>query len=152
MKSFKYAVGFAVYLLIVWGFYRFLFQLPETIEELIIKPVVWLLPVFYLLKKEEEGISSLGVTLKNLFPAVYYSLGLGAFFVMEALVINFVKYDGKFDLRANIGTLPLLTSLGLSFATAISEELAFRGYVFQRCYKSFLGLNSRSNYYICVEA
>ena len=82
MKSFKYAVGFAVYLLIVWGFYRFLFQLPETIEELIIKPVVWLLPVFYLLKKEEEGISSLGVTLKNLFPAVYYSLGLGAFFVM----------------------------------------------------------------------
>ncbi|KKP47254.1 MAG: hypothetical protein UR39_C0005G0067 [Candidatus Woesebacteria bacterium GW2011_GWA1_33_30] len=144
MKSFKYAVGFAVYLLIVWGFYRFLFQLPETIEELIIKPVVWLLPVFYLLKKEEEGISSLGVTLKNLFPAVYYSLGLGAFFVMEALVINFVKYDGKFDLRANIGTLPLLTSLGLSFATAISEELAFRGYVFTRIWK-FLGSELYSN-------
>src|SRR3989339_1550028 len=144
MKSFKYAVGFAVYLLIVWGFYRFLFQLPETIEELIIKPVVWLLPVFYLLKKEEEGISSLGVTLKNLFPAVYYSLGLGAFFVMEALVINFVKYDGKFDLRAYIGTLPLLTSLGLSFATAISEELAFRGYVFTRIWK-FLGSELYSN-------
>ncbi|HCR35898.1 hypothetical protein A2130_02485 [Candidatus Woesebacteria bacterium GWC2_33_12] len=144
MKSFKYAVGFAVYLLIVWGFYRFLFQLPETIEELIIKPLVWLLPVFYLLRKEREGIASLGITFKNLFPAVYYSLGLGAFFVIEALVINFVKYDGKFDLRANIGTLPLLTSLGLSFATAISEELAFRGYVFTRIWK-FLGKELYAN-------
>lgn len=134
MKSFKYAVGLSVYLLIIWGFYRFLFQLPETIEELFIKPVVWLLPVIYLIKKERESIASLGITLKNLFPAVYYALGLGAFFVMEALVINFVKYGGKFNLGANIGELPFLTSLGLSFATAISEELTFRGYVFTRVF------------------
>ena len=138
MKSFKYAVYLSVYLLIVWGFYRFLFQLPETIEELFIKPVVWLVPVFYLLKKEKENISSLGITLKNLFPAVYYALGLGAFFVIEALIINFVKYGGKFNLGANLGELPFLTSLGLSFATAISEELTFRGYVFTRIWR-FLG-------------
>ena len=138
MKSFKYAVYLSVYLLIVWGFYRFLFELPETIEELFIKPVVWLVPVFYLLWKEKEGISSLGITFKNLFPAVYYALGLGAFFVMEALIINFVKYGGKFNLGANLGELPFLTSLGLSFATAISEELTFRGYVFTRIWR-FLG-------------
>lgn len=134
MKSFKYAVGLSVYLLIVWGFYRFLFQLPETIEELFIKPLVWLLPVFYLLKKEKVSIVSLGITFRNLFPAVYYALGLGAFFVMEALIINFIKYGGKFNLGANIGELPFLTSLGLSFATAISEELAFRGYIFTRVF------------------
>ena len=138
MKSFKYAVYLSVYLLIVWGFYRFLFQLPEAIEELFIKPVVWLVPVFYLLWKEKEKVSSLGITFKNLFPAVYYALGLGAFFVMEALIINFVKYGGKFNLGANLGDLPLLTSFGLSFATAISEELTFRGYVFTRIWK-FLG-------------
>jgi membrane protease YdiL (CAAX protease family) len=135
MKQFKYAVGLAVYLLIIWGFYRFLFKLPEPIEELFIKPVVWLVPVFYLLKKEKESLFSLGITLKNLFPAVYYSLGLGAFFVMEAVVINFVKYGGKFNLGANIGELPFLTSLGLSFATAFSEELTFRGYIFTRVWK-----------------
>ena len=135
MKQFKYAVGLAVYLLIIWGFYRFLFKLPEPIEELFIKPVVWLVPVFYLLKKEKESLFSLGITLKNLFPAVYYSLGLGAFFVMEAVVINFVKYGGKFNLGANIGELPFLTSLGLSFATVFSEELTFRGYIFTRVWK-----------------
>ena len=144
MKSLKYAVYLSVYLLIVWGFYRFLFQLPEIIEELFIKPIVWLVPVFYLLWKEKEKVSSLGITVKNLFPAVYYALGLGAFFVMEALIINFVKYGGKFNLGANLGELPFLTSLGLSFATAISEELTFRGYIFTRIWK-VLGSELYSN-------
>lgn len=135
MKNFKNAVGFSVYLLIVWGFYRFIFQLPEAVEELFIKPIVWLTPLFFLLKKEGEGLSSLGFNLKNLFPSVYYALGLGAFFVMEAMVINFIKYGGKLNLAANIGSLPFLVSFGLSFATAFSEEVAFRGYVYTRVQK-----------------
>lgn len=133
--NFKNAVILSVYLLIVWGFYRFLFQLPESIEELFIKPIVWLVPVFYLLKQERQGLETLGITTKSLFPAVYYALGLGTFFVIEALIINFVKYGGQFNLGANIGNLPLLPALGLSFATAISEELAFRGYIFTRVWK-----------------
>ena len=135
MVNFKRAVYLAVYLLIVWGFYRFLFQLPEEIEELFIKPVVWILPVLYLVKVERQTLESIGITSKGLFPAVYYALGLGAFFVMEALIINFVKYGGQFNLGANIGNLPLLPALGLSFATALSEELAFRGYIFTRVWK-----------------
>jgi hypothetical protein len=135
MNSFKSAIGFSVYLLIVWGFYRFLFQLPEVVEETFVKPVVWLLPVFYLLAKEREGLDSIGITFKNLFPAIYYALGLGIFFVIEALIVNYVKYSGEFNLGANIGSLPLLPALGLSFVTAISEELAFRGYVFTRVWK-----------------
>lgn len=131
-KSFKYAISFAVYLLIVWGLYRFLFQLPETIEELFIKPVVWLVPLIYFLKKEGANLSSVGVTTKNLFPATYFALGLGVFFLMEAVIVNFVKYGGSFNFGANIGSLPLLSSFGLSFATAISEELSFRGYIFTR--------------------
>jgi len=127
----KNATILAAYLLIVWGFYRFLFKLPEEIEELIVKPVVWLLPVFYFLRKERASLASVGITLKNLFPAVYFALGLGAFFVIEGIIINFVKHGGL-DFNANIGEKMLLTSLGLSFATAISEEISFRGYLFNR--------------------
>lgn len=128
---FKHATILAVYLLIVWGFYRFLFQLPETVEELFIKPIVWLAPVFVLLNKEKLGLSSLGFTSENLFPAVYYALGLGAIFAIEALIINIVKYGG-INFGANLGNLPFTTSLGLSFATAFSEEVTFRGYLFNR--------------------
>jgi membrane protease YdiL (CAAX protease family) len=77
------------------------------------------------------GLSSLGFTFKNLFPAIYFSLGLGAVFVLEALLANYLKY-GSLNFAANIGSLPLAGSLGLSFATAFSEETAFRGYIFNR--------------------
>ena len=130
-QSLKNATSLAAYLLIVWGFYRFLFRLPEEIEELFIKPLVWLIPVFYLIKKEGQGLSSLGITTKRLFPAVYFALGLGAVFAIEAIIINFVKYQ-SFDFSANIGEKALLYSLAISFATAFSEEISFRGYLFNR--------------------
>lgn len=142
--NFKRAIVLSVYLLIVWGFYRFLFQLPEPFEELVIKPIIWLIPVYYLLRKERQDVSSLGITTKGIFPSIYYALGLGAFFVLEALIINYIKYKGQFSLGANIGELPFLTSLGLSFATAFSEEITFRGYVFTRIWK-FLGNEVYSN-------
>lgn len=135
VNYFKNALSFWAYLLIVWGFYRFLFELPETIEELIIKPVVWLIPLIFLLKKEKASFTSIGVTAKNLFPAVYFALGLGVFFLMEAVIVNFVKYGGSFNFGANIGNLPILASFGLSFATAFTEELSFRGYVFTRIWE-----------------
>ena len=131
----KHATILAAYLLIVWGFYRFLFKLPEEIEELFIKPVVWLVPVFYFVRKEKLGLESVGITGKNLFPAIYFALGLGAIFAIEAIIINFVKYGG-FDFSANIGQKVLLVSLGLSFATAVSEEISFRGYLFNRVWKA----------------
>ncbi|WKZ25434.1 MAG: CPBP family intramembrane metalloprotease [bacterium] len=130
--NFKRAVYLAAYLLIVWGFYRFLFQLPEEIEETIIKPLVWLIPVIYLVKLERRGLESVGITFKNLFPAIYYSLGLGLIFVLEAMFVNYIKYDGQLNLNANIGQLPFITALGLSFVTAFSEEITFRGYIFTR--------------------
>jgi membrane protease YdiL (CAAX protease family) len=123
---------YSTYIIVIWGFYRFLFQFPEQIEELVIKPILWLAPILYLvIQKERLKLSSLGFTFKNLFPAVYFSIGLGAIFVIEGLITNYLKYGGV-NFAANIGNLPLMTSLGLSFATSFSEETAFRGYVFNR--------------------
>ncbi len=131
IKVVKNVTVYSTYLILVWGFYRFLFQLPEEVEELIVKPLLWLVPMYFFVRKEGYGISSLGFTLKNLFPAVYFSIGLGAIFVIEGLVVNFLKY-GSINFAVNIGSLPFMTSLGLSFATAFSEETAFRGYIFNR--------------------
>lgn len=135
LERLKNAISLAAFLLVAWGFYRFLFQFPEEIEELIIKPIVWLGATYYFVKKERAKASSLGITSKNLFPAIYLSLALGAVFVIEGLVINFVKY-GSFNFAANIGQKALFAALGLSFATAISEEITFRGYIFNRVWKT----------------
>ncbi len=127
----KNVAVYSTYLLIFWAFYRFLFKLPDNVEELVIKPILWLVPIYFLIHKEGFGASSLGLTFKNLFPSIYLSIGLGAIFVLEGLVTNFLKY-GHFSFGANIGSAPLMVTLGLSFATAFSEETAFRGYVFSR--------------------
>ena len=127
----KHSTIFAAYLLVVWGFYRFLFKLPEEIEELVVKPIIWLLPVFYLVKKEKLSLSSVGITSKNLFPAIYLALALGVVFAIEGVFVNFFKYGG-INFGANIGKLAIFPSIGLSFATAISEEISFRGYLFNR--------------------
>lgn len=139
----KHATILSVYLLIVWGFYRFLFKFPEEIEELVIKPILWLGPVVYFLKKEKKGLASIGLTTKNLFPAMYYALALGVIFAIEGVIVNVIKHDA-ISFNANIGNKALIAALGLSFATAISEELTFRGFLFNRVWHA-LGDQWRAN-------
>lgn len=122
---------FASYLLIVWGLYRLFIKLPDEVEELVIKPILWLGPLAFILQKERQGLASVGIGLKNLFPSLYFVLGLGAIFVIEAVIINFVKHGGV-SFGANIGNQAFLAAIGLSFATAVSEEISFRGYIFNR--------------------
>lgn len=131
----KHSTILAVYLLIFWGFYRYLFRLPEEIEEFIVKPILWLVPVFYFVKKERSSLLSLGITTKNLFKSIYLALFLGLVFAFEALLINYLKY-GNFNFAANIGSKPLLFSLATSFMTAFSEETTFRGYLFSRVWSA----------------
>lgn len=135
LSAFKNATVLFVVLFVVWGLYRFIFQLPDEIEELVIKPIIWIGGTYYFIRREKAKLESIGITYKNLFPAIYFALGLGLVFAAEGLLVNFVKYNG-FNFKANLGNTNLLTSLGLSFATAISEEIAFRGYIFTRLWLS----------------
>jgi len=127
----KHTITLSAYILVVWGFYRFLFKLPEEIEEVIIKPIIWLLPVFYLVRLEKTKLTSIGITTKNLFPSIYLAIALGVFFAFEGFIINLIKYKG-IDFSANIGKTPLYLALIISFVTAASEELTYRGYIFGR--------------------
>lgn len=123
-------------LLVVWGFYRLLFKLPDEIEEAIIKPVLWLGLVYFFLKKEKgpskTRLASVGITTRNLFPAIYLSFGLGVLFAAEGALLNFVKYKGFNFLGLSLSTGLLMRAFGLSLLTAISEEITFRGYIFSR--------------------
>jgi len=122
---------YSIYLVIAWTLYRRFFNLSNTVDEFLVKPIIWLLPLFYLVKKEGLNFESLGITLKRILPSITLSLAIGSLFVIEALAINYFKYKG-FNIGANLGTDPLLLSLIISFATAFSEEIAFRGYIFTR--------------------
>jgi membrane protease YdiL (CAAX protease family) len=140
----KHATLLLAYLLVVWGFYRFLFKLPEEIEELVTKPILWLVPVIYLVRKEKGNLASIGITFENLFPAIYFALGLGVVFAIEGALINFIRYGGA-NFSANIGENLFITALGLSLVTAITEEITFRGYLFARIWR-VMGSEWRANF------
>lgn len=130
----KHSIILATYLIIVWGFYRFLFKLPDEVEELMIKPLVWLTPVYWFSKKEKLSLASLGVTTNNLFPSIYKSLWLGVIFVLAGILANSIKYGG-INFSANVGEDIIFVSFLLSLVTAISEEITFRGYLFNRLWQ-----------------
>src|SRR4030042_1643224 len=138
LDALKHATILSAYLIAIWGLYRFLFKLPDEIEEVLIKPILWLIPTFYFVRKEGLGLSSLGITLRKTFPTIYLSIGLGILFLIEALFINYFKY-GHLSFGANIGQKTFFVALALSFATAISEEVTFRGYIFTRVWNALGG-------------
>jgi len=136
MKSkieFKRVTLLYVFILLVWGFYRFLFRLPDEIEELILKPILWLGPVLFLLWREKQDLDSIGWSTKNLFKSLYLGIGLGIFFAFEGLLTHWLKYHGLSFVNLQYQSFSaLLVALGVSLVTAISEETAFRGYIFNR--------------------
>lgn len=130
----KHVFSLFCFIFVVWAIYRYFPEiLPVWMEELILKPIVWLIPTFWVVRKiERQPLSSLGFTKKNLFSSLYWGIGLGMVFALEGLMTNILKYEGLRISPAQYSPLPFLGAIFLSFATALSEETVFRGYIFNR--------------------
>lgn len=136
----KNVISLYAFLLVVWGFYRALFRLPEEAGELVLKPIIWLGPVAWMLFREgvaspAEALVSVGWTTKNLFKSIYIGLGLGVLFGVVALLANVAKYGSTSFSTFGLTGASLAGALGLSVATAISEETVFRGFIFRRIWQ-----------------
>lgn len=135
MKHQVFIVWFIIF--IVWTFYRAAFFLPESIDEFIIKPLVFVFPVLYIvLIREKKKWADLGLAPKLLsfFHDLYIGVVIGVLFAIEGLVVNFLKY-GQFSF------LPILASrvgggIGMFFlinlATSVWEEILGRGFLYKR--------------------
>jgi len=135
--SLKHVFGLFSFIFVIWAVYRYFPGiLPTWVEELILKPIVWLVPTFFIVREVEcQPLSSLGWTKKNLFPSLYWGIGLGMVFVLEGLVTNIIKYSGLNLASFQASPEIFFGALFLSFVTAISEETVFRGYIFNRLLK-----------------
>lgn len=130
------------WIVLTWALYRYFFHLPEWADEFIFKPMVFVLPVLWYVKNREKGtLASIGLTGKNLFTSIYIGLGFGFVFALEGFAANAIKY-GKIEIvpiaafeQYGMGMLILLSA-----ATAFSEEVLSRGFVFSRLMKGNKGL------------
>ena len=129
--------------LILWSLYRVYIHMPEWFDELVAKPFVFLGPMlFYVVFQEQRSFASIGLVAGRFLRDVYLGLGFGLLFAVEGIAANSIKY-GRLALSPSIpvGGGALLLAVILSIATAFSEELLVRGFLFTRlkeAYKSEL--------------
>jgi len=130
-----FGVWFIIFL--VWAFYRAYFRLPEWLDEFVLKPIVFVLPVVYIVVlREKKKLSSLGFSSKprDIMFDFFIGVFVGILFAMEGLFANYLKY-GRFSftpvsaLNITGGLYPFLI---LNLFTSIWEEILGRGYLYQR--------------------
>ena len=117
-EIFKWLFGYVVYLLLVWLGFRYFVRLPEVIEELWFKPVVWLIPWFWW-RMGKKGRPALfeGKWGKTILSGIV--MGGGYFWLIRGL-------RGELILNSGDWTLDIL---GTSLSTAVVEEMVFSGLI-----------------------
>lgn len=127
---------------ISWMIYRYFFRFSEWTDEFLFKPLVFVVPViWYVVKKEKRRLASIGLTFNNFYTSLYIGLGFGLVFALEGLAANVMKY-GKIQIRP-IGAFDengMIGLLVLSLATALTEEILNRGFIFSRLYEKIKNL------------
>ncbi len=135
-------------ILIIWSFYRAYFKtdLPLWFDELIAKPLIFVIPVYFFVKRVEKknfvAAINLGAKKKR-----DYILGIiiGALFVVAVFLGNKLRsYSGGLVLNKSAQGMTPLVLFILSFATSLSEEILSRGFVLKRLYETSKKLYSSS--------
>lgn len=122
-------------ILIVWSIYRWKLAMPAWFDEFIAKPIVFAVPIWWIIVKIEAKpfFEDIWLTTKKLRGDLAYGLSLGAVFLISALFAQFTK-NGGIDLSI-VKTHTFLISACIALATAISEEILTRGFILKRFYE-----------------
>lgn len=120
-------------ILLTWGFYRQLMQLPPGVEETILKGLVFGVPVFYVtFKKNRQTFLDLGITNVNLQKAVVLGIIFGISLGFAGQLGAFIKY-GALGVKTSGFDLPAIGNfILLAVFTAFWEQLVFAGFLLGR--------------------
>ena len=118
--------------LIIWAVYRANFQtsLPIWFDEFIAKPIVFILPVYYYIKRFEK---------KNFFDNIGLHKGVTVNDILISLILLTAYITGVYLVRGAYGLASIPAStvfyfLLLSLATSVSEQILATGFVLHRLY------------------
>ncbi len=119
---------------LVWGIYRYFFRFGEITDELIFKPLIFVLPVLiYLRIRERLDLGSLSLSDKNLPYAFIWGIIVGLLLLIELFIISVFK-DKSIDVGFFIPQ-NLAINLLISVFTAVCEEILYRGFIMSRLWK-----------------
>src|SRR3989339_765422 len=93
-------------ILIIWAIYRANLKMPEWFDELIAKPLVFVLPVYWYIKNidKKDLFSSLYIKPKLFFQDLIYGVFIGGIFFLTAIFANFLKSGELFKINNAINS------------------------------------------------
>ena len=121
--------------MIIWSFYRAYLgiSLPIWIDELIAKPLVFLVPIYYYITQieKQDFLKGVDFTFKNIKKHIVFGLLIGGVFFTTGMVVQYLK-------TGSLGLLPITTMLYfaiIALASSFSEEILSRGFILKRLYE-----------------
>ncbi len=135
-------------ILIVWAIYRIKFTLPEWFDEFIAKPLVFVGPVIWYIKRIEKKaiLSGLWLNFSKISSDTMYGILIGLIFFAVGATSYYFK-TGSVNLLTPIfsaGIPKFVTFLIFALATGISEEILSRGFILKRLYEDSKNVLSSS--------
>ena len=121
---------YGVYIIIffLWFLYRYLTRFSDITDELIAKPLLWIVPILfvYLVYTKQNFLSLF--SLKNItIKMILLGIGGGVFLTVLQIIPLMMNGYAKFHIPPGLFNLTLAT-----VGTAISEEVLFRGFIFKQ--------------------
>lgn len=112
---FRRACYYFVYLLIVWTIFRCFSRLPEVIEEVWFKTVIWLVPLFWLNLSTKKRIRFFDGGVRRM---IVWGGGVGFIYFLLFMMIGLAG-------KRTIG----IDSIGIGLVTAVVENMVFVGFL-----------------------
>ncbi len=131
--------------LIIWSIYRTKLMLPEWFDEIIAKPLVFILPVYYSITRYEQKpfFQQIWLKRKTIVTDTTTGLLVGLIFLVAAFFSNYVRF-GDLSFVENVFKTNLLLAGILTIFTAVSEEILSRGFILKRLYEDSSNMYSAS--------
>ncbi len=120
---------------VIWSLYRYFFRTtPELFEELFLKPIVFVgLTLWFLSQNGHITAGSMGFRGENKKQIILWGGGFGLFLVLESIIVEVLIKRGQFILPNNL--LSIIILLTIPIATAISEEILYRGLIMEQLWQ-----------------
>lgn len=118
-------------ILIIWSLYRATFgtSLPVWIDEFIAKPLVFLLPLYWYSTRQKKAPlwETVGFTKKHTVEDILFGIGIGAFFLVMAVMVRYMKAG---SIQMPIITGDTVMWVVISISAAFLEQIVSTGFVF----------------------
>lgn len=118
-KGFRRLVNYYLFVLVAWALFRYFVRLPEAVDELWFKPVLWLVPLFWW--QIGDGQDRITLFKGDINKTLFWGLGIGLIYYST---VKLVTRSSWFELDFN--------RFGIGLATAVVEQVAFAGIVLPR--------------------